>query len=419
MGYCKLKVPFVPSALPLCLNNGIIAHMSAILRIIQVVNVRWFNATAWYALFLSLLLKRAGHEVLVLALPSTDPERIGREWGLDVKTLPLNASSPRAVFALGKELAQIVQDFKPDIVNCPRGENFILWGFLRKWIGGFAIVRTRGDQRPPRKNLPNIVLHRCVADALIATNSRTAEEFVSKLGCPESQVTTIFGGVDTEVFCFNAEKKRKFRLEYGISPEDLVLGFVGRFDEVKGVQELIFAVGEILRREGAALDHLKLLLVGFASQLSLDQVKAWVKEQGIEDRVIITGKHPDVVACISAMDVGVIASQGSETVARAAFEIMSCGVPLVSTTVGVMPDLLPEYALSEVGNSESFIKLLSKVLLDKNWRDDLREECLVRISSLSEQDFLAQSLAVYERVSEKYKSEKYKSEKYKSDKAKN
>ena len=42
--------------------------MAAPLRVIQVVNVRWFNATAWYGLFLSRLLKDAGHEVLVLGL---------------------------------------------------------------------------------------------------------------------------------------------------------------------------------------------------------------------------------------------------------------------------------------------------------------------------------------------------------------
>jgi hypothetical protein len=38
------------------------------LRLIQVVNVRWVNATAWYALFLARLLKEAGHQVLTLGL---------------------------------------------------------------------------------------------------------------------------------------------------------------------------------------------------------------------------------------------------------------------------------------------------------------------------------------------------------------
>ncbi len=372
--------------------------MSTCLRIIQVVNVRWFNATAWYALFLSRLLKRAGHEVLVLVLPDTDPQRIGKEWGLDVRSLPLNASSPGGVFVLGQELAKILKEFKPDIVNCHRGENFILWAFLQRFLVDFALVRTRGDQRPPKKNLPNMFLHKNIADALVATNSVTAEEFTCNLCCPEKHVSLVVGGVDTDIFRFSTAKREQIRAEYGFLPEHLVLGFVGRFDEVKGVRELISAVGELLRREPEKLEHLRMLLVGFSSQLSAEQVATLAEEQGLAGRITITGKHPDVVACMSGMDVGVISSQGSEAVARVAFEMMSCGLPLVSTSVGVMPDLLPEYALSPVGDSEALLNLLGKVLLDKNWREKLREECLRRISSLSEQDFLAATLQVYKKA---------------------
>ena len=42
------------------------------LRVIQVVNVRWFNATAWYGLWLAKLLREAGHSCEVAALPGTD-----------------------------------------------------------------------------------------------------------------------------------------------------------------------------------------------------------------------------------------------------------------------------------------------------------------------------------------------------------
>ena len=41
-------------------------------RSIQVVNVRWFNATAWYGLELARLLNAAGHESRVVALADTE-----------------------------------------------------------------------------------------------------------------------------------------------------------------------------------------------------------------------------------------------------------------------------------------------------------------------------------------------------------
>ena len=41
-------------------------------RSIQVVNVRWFNATAWYGLELARLLNAAGHDSRVVALADTE-----------------------------------------------------------------------------------------------------------------------------------------------------------------------------------------------------------------------------------------------------------------------------------------------------------------------------------------------------------
>ena len=77
----------------------------------------------------------------------------------------------------------------------------------------------------------------------------------------------------------------------------------------------------------------------------------------------ITGKVPDVTACLSALDVGVVASLWSETIARAALEIMACGRPLVSTSVGVMPDLLPASALVAPGDVDALAGVLRRAAL--------------------------------------------------------
>ena len=67
------------------------------MRIFQVINVRWFNATAWYALTLSRLLADAGHEVLVLTQADTDTDRKAREMGLDTVAVGPQHHQPRPV----------------------------------------------------------------------------------------------------------------------------------------------------------------------------------------------------------------------------------------------------------------------------------------------------------------------------------
>lgn len=362
------------------------------LRTLQVVNVRWFNATAWYGLKLASLLRGAGHETRVLGLAGTESFRKAEEMGLDPVALPLNTVNPVRIPLLAAELFRQVRDFRPNVVNCHRGEAFVLWGML-KCYGQFALVRTRGDQRLPKNNLPNRLLHRRAADALVATNSVTARHFVSELGVPEERVHTVLGGVNRDVFRFDPEAGAGVRRRYGLTDRHLVIGLLGRFDRVKGQRELLEAVGR-LRREG--LEDLRVLLLGFPTAMSRSEVEGDIRAAGLEGRVVITGLVDNVAGHLSALDVGVVASLWSETIARAALEMMACGRPLVSTSVGVMPDLLPPDALVPPGDVTELAGALRRVCLDADWRKHLAAVSLDRVATLDDTHFLAGTLEVYQ-----------------------
>ncbi|WP_294623585.1 glycosyltransferase family 4 protein [uncultured Bilophila sp.] len=359
-------------------------------RTIQVVNVRWFNATAWYGVELARLLNAAGHESRVVALEGTDTFRKAQELGLEPLALPLNAKNPLAFPGLIRDMRRLVKDFRPDVVNCHRGESFLFWGALKE-AGGYALVRTRGDQRLPKGNWPNRMLHTKVADAVIATNSVMARYVAGPMGVPPQRLHTILGGVDTRRFRFDPEGRAAVRARYGFADGDCVVGLLGRFDLVKGQKETI----EAIRRLVAEGLPVRLLLIGFSTATLQEEVEAWIREAGMEKHVTITGRVGDVAACLSALDVGVIASLWSETIARAALEIMACGRPLVSTSVGVMPDLLPAEALAAPGDVDALTALLRRAVVDAAWRGDLARTCSERIATLRDEDFLQQTLAVY------------------------
>lgn len=362
------------------------------LRTLQVVNVRWFNATAWYGLKLASLLRGAGHETRVLGLAGTESFRKAEEMGLDPVALPLNTVNPVRIPLLAAELFRHIRDFRPNVVNCHRGESFVLWGMLKSY-GQFALVRTRGDQRLPKNNLPNRLLHRRAADALVATNSVTARHFVAGLGVPAERVHTVLGGVDRKAFRFDAEAGSGVRRRYGLTDRHLVIGLLGRFDRVKGHRELLEAVGR-LRMEG--LEELRVLLLGFPTAMSRSEIDADIQAAGLEGKAVITGLVDDVAAHLSALDVGVVASLWSETIARAALEMMSCGRPLLSTSVGVMPDLLPPDALVPPGDVAALTGALRRVCLDEDWRKHLSAVSLDRVATLDDTHFLADTLQVYQ-----------------------
>lgn len=363
------------------------------MRIFQVINVRWFNATSWYALYLSKLLKDAGHDVLVLTIEGTQTHAKSLEWGLETYVMDLNTNNPVKLIRLFREMLDLIRALNPDVVNCHRGESFILWGLAKKLTKGFGLVRTRGDQRPPKNNAVNRWLHTSLADAVVATNKTTARHFRDLLGVPNNRLWIILGGVDRDVFGFDPQGRERVRNEFGFAPEDKVIGLLGRFDAVKGQRETIRAVSDLYHERG--MKNARLLLIGFETATSQARVEDWIREYDAGDIVSITGEREDVAACISALDIGLVASLWSETIARAALEIMSCQVPLVGARVGVMPDLLPEAALVEPGDVTAMTDILQKAATDDAFLAQIRQEQQDRMRGLTGAEFLNQTLMLY------------------------
>ncbi|MDD3312194.1 glycosyltransferase family 4 protein [Pseudodesulfovibrio sp.] len=361
------------------------------MRIFQVINVRWFNATAWYAITLSRLLADAGHEVLVLTQADTDAERAAKALGLTTVSVDLNTTNPvRFARAIG-HIIQLLRAHRPEIVNCHRGEGFFLWGLLKLAGFRFKLVRTRGDQRPPRCDAFNRWLHANAADAVVVTNRFMADYFLKRMRTPPKGVWLIQGGVDTERFAFDPEGREAVRAEFGFGPDDLVVGLLGRFDRVKGHRELIRAVAR-LRAEGLA--NVRLFLIGFDTAMTRSEIEADIEAAKVGDITRISGRRDDVAACVSALDVGVVASLWSEAIARSALEIMAAGRPLVSTSVGVMPDLVSPPALVAPGDEAALARAIAEVT-----KPEVRAEVLDRqkriMSQLTLEEFLKRSLNLY------------------------
>jgi glycosyltransferase involved in cell wall biosynthesis len=364
------------------------------MKIFQVINVRWFNATAWYAITLSKLLADAGHEVLVLTQAGTLSEAAAVQAGLRTVSVDLNTTNPVRFAGAAKHIIQLLRTHRPDIVNCHRGEGFFLWGLLKLFGFRYKLVRTRGDQRPPRSDALNRWLHAGVADAVVVTNRRMADYFLHKMRTPPNGLWLIHGGVDTERFRFDRTGRDRVRREFGFGPDDLVVGLLGRFDRVKGHQETIRAVAK-LRAEGIA--NIRLFLIGFDTAMTSDQIKAHIDEAGIADITRISGKRDDVAACVSALDVGVVASLWSEAIARSALEIMAAERPLVSTDVGVMPDLAFPDLLVKPGDVDGLARAVTLAA-----RPDKREETLAAqkrtMSQLTLDEFLKRTLNLYQSL---------------------
>jgi glycosyltransferase involved in cell wall biosynthesis len=129
------------------------------------------------------------------------------------------------------------------------------------------------------------------------------------------------------------------RDENGIKAGDLVFGIFGRIVEWKGQREFLHAAAIVLQR----LPHATALIVGDISDGDveyLDALQAYLRQNGLTDRVRFTGYREDVHTYYSLMDVVVHASITPEPSGRVIFEAMSYGIPVVASCNGGPPEFI-------------------------------------------------------------------------------
>ncbi len=360
------------------------------LNILQVINVRFYNATAWYALYLSKTLCALGHNSTVLTLENTLCDKKAQELDIPRIALPFDQKKlknfPSIYAYIDKELARL----QPDIVNCHRGELYPLFVFFRNKYG-YKLVRTRGDQRPIKTNGINKLLYSKKSDALIATNSRIYKQLVDVLHVNKNKVFTIFGGVDTKAFYNDKSQREKTRALYNYTSNDCVLGLLGRLDPIKGQKESILALSKLVHEY--KIQNVKLCIIGFDDlYLKSSEIYPLIEEHNLQDYVQITGKVQNVNEVLNMCDFGWLSSIGSEAIARAAFEFMACDVPLFSSEIGVMPDITIEKARFKTADIDSMAQCMANIskAYDEKDNSELAIQTRKNIEEikLSQQEFI-------------------------------
>jgi glycosyltransferase involved in cell wall biosynthesis len=159
-------------------------------------------------------------------------------------------------------------------------------------------------------------------------------EFLAKKGAPTSKIHVIHCGVDFDAFAPKSDFMFTKRMR---------IGSLGRLVEKKGMDDLIRALAEVVRRGvDAQLD-----LLG-AGPL-LDGLKHLALTQGVLERVWFGGAvdHEQALAWLRELDVFVLACKPAASgdvdgIPVVLMEAMATAVPVVTTLVSGVPELVED-----------------------------------------------------------------------------
>lgn len=363
--------------------------MKKAFNIIQLVNVRWYNACAHYAVALSSALQKKGHQVIVAGDVNSPPLHMAERVGLETfSDLYLSYQNPGRFFYNLKRLSDLIEERKIDLVNAHQGMGHFYAVLLKKFLKkNFVLVRTRGDQRKPKVNMFNRWLNERGTDGIITTAEVLYQGYSEQFNLEKKNLVNIPLGVDPDYF-YPMEKDVELRKTLGITDEDVVIGILGRLSPVKGHRYFIQAAFEVLKDFKQA----KFLIAGEDAQIKSYRLKEWVNKMGVPDKFIFIGKTEDPRKIISIMDIGVIASIGSETVCRVALEYMALGKPVIGTQVNGIPEVIKDGINGLIVKPEDSIEMAQAML--KLLKNDNKRERFGRVGRfLIEHDFSLETFA--------------------------
>ncbi|HNP83603.1 MAG TPA: glycosyltransferase [Nitrospira sp.] len=166
------------------------------------------------------------------------------------------------------------------------------------------------------------------ADLIIANSHAGRRGHVAD-GYPADKMVVIPNGIDTMRFRPNPEARGRIRVEWGVSPDEELIGIVGRLDPMKDHETFLQAAAIL----SPTRKMVRFVCVGDGRPEYRAALQERARVLGLSDRIIWTGMRTDVADIYNALDLLVNCSYG-EGFSNVIGEAMACGIPCVATDVG-------------------------------------------------------------------------------------
>ena len=266
-----------------------------------------------------------GHEVLIAA-PDESPIRLEAvSKNLQAVGIPINRKS----YSGYRVLREAIIRFEPDILVTHSSTDSWLTAMVS--IGNrVPIVRTRHVSAPIPANLATRWLYTRACAHVVTTGEALRRQVMEQTGLDADRVTSVPTGIDLQTF--SPGDRQASRTQVGLPEATVIVGIVATLRSWKGHRFLLDAFASIQD------ERMQLVIVGDGP--GRDNLQAQCRALGIEERVVMSGNQKDVATWMRSFDLFVLPSYANEGVPQALMQAMACGLPVITTPVGAIGEIV-------------------------------------------------------------------------------
>jgi len=214
---------------------------------------------------------------------------------------------------------------------------------------------------------------------VIAVSGFVANRTKKNLNFPSKKITIIYNGVDLKRFLplGNHDSKLKLKQELlKLDSSTFVVSFIGQLIQEKGIYVFLHAAEKLLETR----EDLLFLVIGDIQQMG-------ISENEIQQRwsmgIRFLGSRDNVEDYLRASDLLICPSIWQEAFGLVLAEAMACGVPVIASEVGGIPEVVSHLntgILVPPGESIELVKNIETLLSNKEMKEQLGKAARERAS---------------------------------------
>jgi len=224
------------------------------------------------------------------------------------------------------------------------------------------------------------------SDAVTVPSRFLRDETARKFGVEGGGIEVILNFVDSEHFAPQPDTEGRTAVgrlfaegtaKRPLSDDSLVCVHVSNHRPVKRVHDAVTAFAK-------AAEHVDARLVMIGDGPDRSSARALAQKLGVCDRVAFVGKRRSFVSLLAAADLFLLPSE-SESFGLAALEAQSCGIPVIASDVGGVPEVVAHAEtglLCPMGDTDAFAEAIVTLARDPGRRREIGNAARSRAASL-------------------------------------